>query len=284
MSEKYYIGTREIDGPRQKGDPIRHYFFKSVDTRVHWHDDFEILYVRSGHMKYHVDDRQINISKGDIVIISPYTLHGGKTHDEKIEISVYVFKPTFLCAENGADSISRYFQPIVKGEKTVPVVISKDKPYHRELAHCLDRVDRAECEQKPAFELTIRNELSKFFVVLYENDMVKAKTDASENVTKSIKKAITYIEENYTSKLTVTELASRCGFSQSYFMAIFKQHTGVSCVTYINQVRIASAVKLLKSTDLSILEISEQTGFNSVSLFNRTFKKIVGKTPKELRR
>lgn len=284
MSDKYYIGTREVDGPRVEGVPIRHYYFESVSTRPHWHDDIEILYVRKGSMTYYIADRELVIKRGDIVLISPFVLHYGKSDDNEIGMSVYVFKPEFLCPSTTHESVAQYFSPIIKGKKKLPVVIHDNHKAHRKLAECLDRLDKAENEKHTAFELVIRNELSRFIALLYQHSLIEDIDISFERGAKSVKKAISYISRNYTSKLTVKELASVCGFSQSYFMSIFKQHTGMSCITYINQVKIESAKELLKNTELSILEISEQTGFNSVSLFNRTFKKLVDKTPKEYRK
>ena len=284
MKNRQITGTREVDGPRIDGDPIRRYYFESLDTKAHWHDDFEILYIRDGEVSYHIGTNDITGKKGDLILVSPYVLHYGNISGKKLSVSIYVFKPEFLCSSNSDMNIKKYFKPIISGEKSLPNIISTKDKCHSLLVECLNKLDKAEEKRKTAFELAVHNELIRFFSILYEYDMINQSQNNHAKGEKSIKKAIAYIDANYNSKLTISKLATICSFSESHFMSLFKQYMGVSCVTYINQIRIAKAVELLKSTDLSVLEISEQTGFNSISLFNRTFKKHLGTTPKSYRK
>ena len=98
-----------------------------------------------------------------------------------------------------------------------------------------------------------------------------------------IAKAVKYIEENYTEKISIEHLANLCGCSQSYFFSIFKEVMGVSPITYKNHIAIQQAIRYLGETDLSIEEISSLTGFSSPNYFRHVFIDAVGKTPKELR-
>ena len=64
----------------------------------------------------------------------------------------------------------------------------------------------------------------------------------------------------------------------------FKKKTGYALFEYINEVRIQKACDILRYSDRTVLEVAYEVGFNSISLFNRTFKKLRGTTPREYRK
>lgn len=277
----YFIGKKEIDGPRIKGDPIRRYYFNILDTPIHYHEDFEIIRVIKGTLKYHVGTSEIIAHEDDIVMITPYVLHSGSVWDKNFSVSVYVVKPDFISSEN--EYIKKYFDPLINRECFFPAVIRKGEKNQDKLLSCLDRIDNIENERENGFELLLRNEITNYFVILYQsNYLLEIKESESKNE-KLIKKAIAYIEQNYSHHISINEISKYIGFSESHFMSLFRQHTGMSFITYLNGIRIEKAISLLEKTNISIIEISEKTGFNSISLFNRTFKKTTGKTPKQYR-
>lgn len=95
---------------------------------------------------------------------------------------------------------------------------------------------------------------------------------------------IKYIEENSNQKLNLDILAEVSNFSKYHFARIFTSIVGVTPVAFVNQVRVQKAVYLLGETNMPILEISNQCGFESVSTFNALFKKHYGKTPSDVRK
>lgn len=98
-----------------------------------------------------------------------------------------------------------------------------------------------------------------------------------------IRKAITFIEQNYYSDINIKDVADHVELNPSYFGTLFKQHVGVSPVSYIISVRMNHAKKLLKETNFRVYEIAQMTGYENTYYFNRLFKKIVGLTPNEYR-
>ena len=67
-------------------------------------------------------------------------------------------------------------------------------------------------------------------------------------------------------------------------MNVFKQHTKMTCIKYINSFRLNLAETMLKETDESVLQICHECGFNNLSLFNREFKKTYSNTPTQHRK
>jgi AraC-like DNA-binding protein len=78
-------------------------------------------------------------------------------------------------------------------------------------------------------------------------------------------------------------MAKLTGFSSSHFMRYFKEAFGVSFVTYLNDYRLSMAARLLLSTEDSVLDISQQVGFENLSHFNRQFKRKYSVTPSAYR-
>lgn len=95
--------------------------------------------------------------------------------------------------------------------------------------------------------------------------------------------AIEYIHKNYLKKLSVEQVAQFASLSPNHFITRFGQVTGLSPGKYIVLVRIGHARHLLRSTDKSLTEVAEQSGFESLPHFSRTFKQYEGVTPSQFR-
>ena len=105
-----------------------------------------------------------------------------------------------------------------------------------------------------------------------------ADEDKKESASSSfiVKNALTYIEENYTQKLTLGEVAEKTYVSQWHLSKLLNRHTGQSFSDILNHTRIEHAKELLKDPSLRIGDISEQVGFLDLAHFSRVFKKQEG--------
>lgn len=100
----------------------------------------------------------------------------------------------------------------------------------------------------------------------------------------SILSAMDYIERNYLKDPSLTETAKHIGLSSSHFSRIFKQSTGVTYSEYLNYIRVEHGRKLLLTTDLSISEIAQFSGFDNGNYFCNVTKKLLGCSPSEIRK
>lgn len=98
-----------------------------------------------------------------------------------------------------------------------------------------------------------------------------------------VQQALTFINLNLSSDLTVKKIATEVGLSPDYLTRLFKKDLGIPVITYINQKRIYRSLKLLNTTDLSIEEIGDLIGLNNTSYFSTLFKKEIGISPKQYR-
>lgn len=98
---------------------------------------------------------------------------------------------------------------------------------------------------------------------------------------REIQEAIEYINQNYSTEVTVERIAEKLFISPYYLMHLFKQEVGKTFSEYLIEYRIEKAKELLKNSRLKIYEISEKVGYNSTKYFSQLFKKITGLTPSE---
>jgi len=97
-----------------------------------------------------------------------------------------------------------------------------------------------------------------------------------------IASVLNYIMHNYSSALTLEDVALQAHLTPNAFCRYFKKHTRVTFVAFVNKVRVNQACKLLLNGELNnIADVAYSCGFSSVNNFNLTFKKIMGKTPRD---
>lgn len=144
-----------------------------------------------------------------------------------------------------------------------------------------------ELEQKPDhYQLSVRGLLLAFCLEIqrYHQSALSVDTPPQRDFgdgSTAIAPALDYISKYYMQTFSVRELADLCHLSETHFRRIFHTATGTSPLEFINNTRIYHACILLKTTEESILFISEAVGFNSVSTFNRCFSKSMGTSPRD---
>lgn len=93
-----------------------------------------------------------------------------------------------------------------------------------------------------------------------------------------------YVTSNPGGDVSIGELAGIFHYNEKYLGRLFKRETGKTIHEYVNEKRVKRAEHLLRTTDDSIIDISERIGFNNVTYFNRVFKRLHGKSPAAYRK
>ena len=138
-------------------------------------------------------------------------------------------------------------------------------------------------------ELTIYSLLLSLFVKLGTNHLDNINLFPNMRVYKQkeymdkFNTVMDYIDSHYMEELNLDDIAASIGFSKYHFSRLFKQYTTYTFCAYITHRRIKIAEELLEQPDLSITEVALQSGFPSISTFNRVFKQVKNCTPSEYR-
>lgn len=256
------------------------------DFPLHRHNVYELNFIEgaAGAVRM-VGDSVSEIGDYELVLIaSPELTHGWengnlKSKDNIREITIQFGADLFadsLLHKNQFRTLKRMFEKGRNGLSFSLAAILKVRPLLISLAN----------ETKGFYMMTT------FMNMLYElsNDdgmtVLSSRAFAgvgSHSSSRRIKQVQDYIDKNYSKVITLEELAGVACMSGAAFSRFFKSKTGTNPSNYIIDVRIGKACRLLVDTTNSISEICFETGFNNISNFNRQFKKLKGRSPKEFR-
>lgn len=101
---------------------------------------------------------------------------------------------------------------------------------------------------------------------------------------KAVRRSIEYMYERFREPISVDSIAQSAAYSRFHFTRIFRQFTGISPGRFLSAIRLQESKRLLLTTDLSVLNISIQVGYNSLGTFSSRFSSIVGLSPRMFRR
>lgn len=255
---------------------------------LHWQDSVEIIYVKRGTGIVQVDFTSYTAQEGDIFLVLPGHLHGLRSIAQKrMEYENIIFDMNFLGSDNVDLCSQKYLHPIMKGKIQLPHYIGKSHELYGPISSCLNASDHL-CSLRPkGYELGVKGHLMVLFSLLVEAAVHQEAAPMHEIDQKNeqkLKLVLSRIETDYDKRLTVHHMADECGYSSSHFMRWFKEVTGTGFAAYLIEYRLGKAAQALRSSNDTILEISEQTGFENLSNFNRLFKKRFEMTPSQFRR
>ena len=249
----------------------------------HYHKEVELLYIKEGHATLTINHRIYAISKDDFIIIPANHLHmviGDTEHT--FRFIACVFHPDFI-ASFGNDIVQqKYNHAIINWNFTHSPVIHNDKVLKEQFSSILQEWK----EKKDGYELRIKIAVLTVFSHLYSlASYARSETsELSDYRINMLKSLIRYIQNNYASPVSLSSTAEHFSISKGHLCRLFKEMTNMSFTEYLNYYRITKSAELLASTDLSISAISENTGFNNFSFFDRTFVKYMHETPRSYRR
>lgn len=118
-------------------------------------------------------------------------------------------------------------------------------------------------------------------IALFKRQSSKNEDQQEERAINGI---IRYMQEHLEEEVSLSVLAEEFHLSSQYISQLFKNEIGVNFLTYLTNIRMEKAKKLLLSTSLSIAEVSEKSGYGDYRVFTKVFKKTEGVTPSQYRR
>lgn len=123
--------------------------------------------------------------------------------------------------------------------------------------------------------------IDRLKISLYNNEVKEKSVVKKERVITGITK---YMQEHLSEDVSLHILSEEFHLNSQYISQLFKNEIGVNFLTYLTNIRMEHAKKLLLSTSLSIAEVSEQSGYGDYRVFTKVFKKSEGITPSQYRR
>ena len=254
---------------------------------AHWHEEIEVIIVLDGSCDYRINLDSFVINKGDILIIDSQSLHSLTYIPSKnMTWASFVFHINMLKSSNTDGALLKYSAPLLNHEHQLPIILKDNIDCYSKIFDVIEDIIYCYYEKDIAYELELKSLLFKFFSLLYKNNLIKkhqSKNNITFNTTNKIKLVLNYINDNYSEDISINTLAELCDYSEYHFMRFFKKHIGLTCIQYINNLRLEKSSILLTSTNNAIMDISLEVGFDNLSYFNKLFKRKYNLTPKEFR-
>lgn len=256
------------------------------DFPEHWHTGIEILMPTTGTYTAVVGKSTYDLHEEDIFIMNSGVLHSLKAPPAGERI-ILQFDVASLCALSEMDTIV----------SILPSVIFLSKECERGLYFAvkakMEDIVREYDEKETFYEARIYAQLINIIVEVCRTIM-KRQADQGERVPEGqitkqkeylevIMNVCNYINKHYQENLTLEEIAGISGFSKFHFTRVFKQYMNMTFYEYLNSRRVQRAKELLYSKELSITDVAMNSGFSSLSAFNRTFKSANSCSPSEFR-
>lgn len=242
---------------------------------VHWHEEFEIIYVFSGGFSYEIGQKSGVARAGDLLFVNSGVFHGGIP--QRGEYGCIVFDLNALVKEGGG--AARLLAPFLSGGAEVLTRL----PAHKSTVAPVTALFSVLTEKPQGFELVAQGLIFQFFGALVQGEYFKPASDKAGNKKQisQLKDALYLIENEYSSPLTLDQLALSANMSSKYFCSFFKQMTSFTPIEYLNRHRIEVACYRMQSGWRNMTELTYECGFNDLSYFIRVFKSIMGVTPKQ---
>lgn len=256
---------------------------ETEDYPIHWHIALEIITPIKNTYTVQINNETIICNEKDIILIPPGELHS-LIAPQKGERLILQVDSSLLGKLNKLDSFLSLIQPY----KLIRYEVNPE--LSNELGTYLSSIEEEYFMLHPFVESSIYSLLLRFFVTIgrtHLNTYPKFPTSTPSKQYEYIEKFMDickYITNHCTESITVDDLAVQAGFSKFHFSRLFKQFTGMSCYDYLISQRITYAEQLLLTPSISITEVAMQSGFNSLSTFNRIFKAYKKCTPTEYKR
>ena len=246
----------------------------------HFHREFEIYYLLRGTRYYFINDKTYHVKKGDIVFIDSNQIHKtGETQTAPHErMLIMLHEKSVLSLEKYLNSftIADFFQ----NHSGVLTLSAGEQNFVEQL---LLQMQNEMKQRLPHYENIVT--MAVVQLLLLSDRCLKQKTAISATITpqtnkhEKVNQVAQYITKNYDTPITLAILEKECFMSKYYLCRIFKEVTGLSVIEYLNLIRVQQAQKLLENSSDSITTIAHAVGFESITYFERIFKKCLLQTP-----
>lgn len=268
-------------------DPSNHIIIRSFHStkqtmkivfHEHHHTECELSILLAGRGVYSVHGKSYDFEVGDVFLFGSNEAHCVTEIDEPLEFLNIQFEPRILWEQSDSTELLNLF---AARSKSFSHRFREASPVLRDL---ILGIERELAEQQPCCLIRVKYLLFSALVHMirtYDCIDPDRGINAHVGITQSLSQSIRHINENLENKITLKEIADVACMTPTYFSSVFKKFNGISPWEYITIKRVERAIEMLKTTDMTKLEIAERCGFSSSSNFYKAFVAVTGKKPSD---
>ena len=247
----------------------------------HFHEDVELLSVKTGRMAYSVNGKLLMLNAGDTIFVNSNQIHYSLSVEN--ETATYVI---FIANPNIINS-----SVAVEMQAILPVITNPNLPYLR-FRNINENAEDIYNLMMPLPDLRRDPfQITKRFFSIWEIILEQSKAygfiddEAEADIhSRAFKEMMFFIQKEYQNPITLDEIAASGNVSRSLCNQIFHKYVGNSPVNYLVDYRSRKVAEYLRTTRLPLSEIAAITGFSGASYMSEMFKRCFEKTPREYRK
>ncbi len=274
-----------IEGLHEKDIYKEKYPFRLVENALddfeypsHWHNAVELLYLCKNSFAVKINGKDMLLRERDILFIAPGDIHGFPKNTCR-GIRIFIQFDLTNLGGIGID-ISKPFSV------DTALISSHNNPeLHAPLEEQIVKLIDQYRNKDLAYQFALNARIFDIMALLARGssgnltDAAGARPGKKVHGLEKLNKAFDYIGQNYRKNISLKDAANFAGFSEYHFSRIFKDTMEMNFHDYLEEYRIKKSERLLSDSNYSITQTAYMSGFNSLSTFNRVFRKVKGCTP-----
>lgn len=253
---------------------------------LHNHEFVEVIYVLSGSCINYIDGKAVTMKQGDLCFMAPSTVHAlMSVSDSDVIFNIMLwedsFSNNFPNLLNRQDAISDFFKKISLPLNTIPYMMfhtAGDESIQKAILDVYDEFT----ERDRYFMEMMGHRMNQLFITLCRHHLehIEVGVHSDQTTDAYVYPIVSFIQMNYRT-ISLKELAATFSYSETYLSKLIKRKTGKSFKEIVELARIEEAKQLVLTTDYTLTEISQRTGYFDSSHMNRDFIKHLGLPPKK---
>ena len=281
-----YFELKENKPHGTKDDPFSTYHIEnggqSFQIPVHWHDELEIIYVKSGFLTVNISGENYIGKPGDAFVVSPGNLHFMGSQTGTVDYFTFLFPLKYIAFRTDDMLDDKLIEPLNSGHLMISPEIKDTVKEQCEQLAGVYAAEIDESESKITVQIKKKIILLQFIHELWKKGFIVENDTTGRNTVE--KEMVSYIQQNYTGKILLREFGEQFHLSEKYISRYFKDHFHITLSQYVTYLRLEHAKQMLQETDISVTEVAMQSGYQNISYFIRSFKKTYGVSPLKYRK
>ena len=252
----------------------------------HWHPELEIITVDAGRVSLTIADHIYEGARGDVFFVASEELHEIRAAGRENQFRSFVFAADFLQFARADQAETELLAPLVEGRLRFATCLRRAAPGQREVRALLAQIVQACLTRLPGNQLAVKAALLGIVAVCARSGLLEGRQmrPNADYKARQLKEIVGYLGEHFTEPLPLSEVASRFGLSPQYFSTFFRENFGRTFTQHVNSLRIEQAARLLRETDLPVMEVAFNVGFDNFSYFIKRFREVYGVSPSNYRK
>lgn len=249
---------------------------------AHWHDCFEILYVRSSSLSVILSDKAVYLSEGDVLVIPPRTIHGTLGENGITDFWCFGYTEKLIYSTDISFVNMKYISPFYSISAVRELLLRKGSTSSERFVKLLQEAMQLYNEDSFTRELVIRAKILEIHALIFSLYFENEKNLRIAN--EYLLKTQSYIEAHISEDVSPYDIAEALHISYSHLARVIRESCGYSIGELIIRIKLNYAEILMNEAHRAkITEVADSVGFSSASYFAKCFRRVKGVTPHRYR-